>query len=343
MNRLKLVICDEDEIYCRRLDEFLRSNLGLGFDIFSFTDYDLMEKFINKTKASLLMIAESALEGIDERRLYGHVRNMIVLDEGLGGSSIVMDQGGNDINKKFVSKYQPASMISKEIVSFCADDAEEFSGLGIEASPGKGKVLSLYSPLSKCGQTTLAVNISEKLAQGAKVIFLSFESFSTLPQILGVTSDEDITDLMYYADLEPEKFGLYLQKIKKTKNGVDYVMPARTAMQIKEIDCVKVKQLYNLLANECGYDYIVVDLTEHPGDFFDIAALSNRLITITRQYSADQYKIKLFEDLLLQGEMEELREKLVKCRVPDIRDRSEYNDFIEGLLISEGITDGSEA
>ncbi len=41
--------------------------------------------------------------------------------------------------------------------------------------------------------------------------------------------------------------------------------------------------------------------------------------------------------------MEELREKLVKCRVPDIRDRSEYNDFIEGLLISEGITDGSEA
>ena len=344
MNRLKLAICDEDELYCRRLDEYLRSNLGLGFDIFSFTEFDLMEQFVKKTKIALLMIAESALEGIDDLRLSENVRNVLVLDEGFGSGSLVCEDGEctTGLNKKYINKYQPASVIVNDIVGFCTEEAEEFTGLSLSAAPGKGSVIGLYSPLSKCGQTTLAVNMAEKLARDAKVIFLSFESFSTLPQMLNLNSDEDITDLIYYADIEAERFGLHLEKIKKSRNGVDYVMPARTAMQIREISCQKLKHLYSLLINECGYDYIVVDLTEYPGEFFDIAALCYRLITITRPFASDQYKLKLFEEVLMQSELEEVREKLVKCQVPDIRDRKSYDDCVTRLLESEGIIGGTE-
>lgn len=342
MNRLKLAICDEDEIYLRRLDEYLRGNLGLGFDIFSFSEFDLMEQFIKKTKIALLMIAESALEGIDDQRLSENARNVLVLDEGL--CNVVREDGeyATNLNKKYINKYQPASVIVNDIVSFCSEEAEEFTGLSLTAAPGKGNVIGLYSPLSKCGQTTLAVNIARMLARDAKVIFLSFESFSTLPQILGLSSDENISDLIYYADLETEKFGLYLEKIKKSQNGVDYVMPARTAMQIKEINCQKIRNLYSLLINECGYDYIVVDLTEYPGEFFDIAALSNRLITITRPYASDQYRIKLFEEVLLQSELEDVRDKLVKCQLPDLRDKKAYDDYVYKLLDSEGIIGGKK-
>ena len=38
MKKLKLAICDKDDIYCHRLDEYLRGNLKLSFDILSFTD-----------------------------------------------------------------------------------------------------------------------------------------------------------------------------------------------------------------------------------------------------------------------------------------------------------------
>ncbi|WP_029231473.1 hypothetical protein [Butyrivibrio sp. VCB2006] len=342
MNRYKLAICDEDEIYCRRLDEYLRGNLGLGFEIFSFTSFEIMEKFLEKTKVSLLMIAESALEGIDDLRLSGNIKNVLVLDEGLGGSNRVSEDGAFLVNKRYINKYQPASLIVNDIVGFCTEESEDFTGLGLQSSSGKGRVIGLYSPLSKCGQTTLAVNIAERLAREGKVVFLSFESFSTLPQMLDISSNEDINDLMYYAELERDKFGLYLEKIKKTRNGVDYIMPAKTAMQIKEIGLSKVSNLYKLLAAECGYDYIVVDLTQYPDDFFEIAALSYRLIAITRAHASDLYKLKLFEEVLMQSGLEEVREKLVKCQVPDIRDKKAYEDYVRDLLESEGITGGSE-
>lgn len=338
MKKLKLVICDSDELYCRRLDEYLRSHLHLSFEIFSFTEFRIMEKFAKENTIELLMIAESMLEQLQEFRTSDCPRSVLVLDEGLGGSSVVRD--GDDKTTKYVDKYQSAASLVDDIIGFCMEDPSSFCGLGLQKTSGKGRVISLYSPLSKCGQTTLAVNIAEFLAKDTKTVFLSFESFSTLPDYLGIDYEEDISDLIYYADCEREKFGLYLEKIKRSKNNVDYIMPAKTAMQIKEIGFEKVMELYRLLTQECGYDNIVVDLTELPNGFFDIASYSDKIFTITRDNLRDDRVMQMYDEVLRKSELEDIIEKTVKCQLPDIRDKQEYDGYVHNLLVREGLMNG---
>lgn len=339
MKRLRLVICDTDEIYCRRLDEYLRNHLNLGFDIVSFTEFELMEQFAKKNNVELLLIAESLFAEIDQARLPESLRNVLILDEGLGGNCVVREDT-DGVTTKYVTKYQPASDLAKDVISFCTEESGDFTGLGIQTVAGKGRVISLYSPLSKCGQTTLAVSIAEFLARKSKTIFLSFESFSTLSDYLGIDYEEDISDLIYYTDCEHDKFSLYLEKIKRNKNNVDYVMPAKTAMQIKEIGFEKVAELYKLLTCECGYDNIVVDLTELPDGFFDIASLSYRIFTITKDNLRDDRVMRMYDEILRQSELEDIIEKTVKCQLPDIRNRQQYDGFVFSLLKKEGVIDG---
>lgn len=339
MKKMKLVVCDCDDIYCRRLDEYLRNNLHLGFEIISFTDFNLMEKYARKNKVELLMIAESLFSKIDQHGLFGYMKNILILDEGLGGSSEVREDVCGPTTK-YVNKYQPAQALAKDIIGFCTEKSGDFLGLGLKTMSGKGRVISLYSPLSKCGQTTLAVNIAEYLARKSKTILLSFESFSTLSDYLGIEYEEDISDLIYYSDCERDKFSLYLEKIKRSKNNVDYIMPAKTAMQIKEIHYEKVLELYKLLTCECGYDNIVVDLTELPDGYFDIASTSDKIFTITKDTLRDERVMQMYDEILRQSELEEIIEKTVKCQLPDIRNRQQYDSYVYNLLMKEGLIDG---
>ena len=117
-------------------------------------------------------------------------------------------------------------------------------------------------------------------------------------------------------------------------------MPAKTAMQIKEIGFEKVMDLYRLLTNECGYDNIVVDLTELPDGFFDIASLSYRIFTITKDNLRDDRVMRMYDEILRQSELEDIIEKTVKCQLPDIRNRQQYDGFVFSLLKKEGVIDG---
>jgi hypothetical protein len=343
MTKPKFAICDKDELYCMRLDEYLRGNLSLPFEICSFTDPLIMEKFVKENVVTLLMISESVLMDLEENLRKLICRNVLILDEGMGSLSMVReDDKEQDVNIAVVNKYQAASGIVDRIVSYCADSTEVFDGLGMRMDGGKGKVLGLYSPLGNCGQTTMAIAMAEYLAEKAKVAFLSLESFSSLSHTLGISSEEDITDLLYYAECEKEKFGLYLERIKKTRNNVDYVMPAKTAMQIKEINLVRMNNLLELLIKNCGYDYVIVDMTEYPSDFFEIATGCDKIFTITRQHPADKYKMMVYENALMMSGYEELLNNTVKCQMPDVKDKRSFDLYLRDLLEREGIIDGAK-
>lgn len=330
MNGLRLAICDNDKTYCHRLDEYLRGHLNLAFDIFSFTDVDILREFAEKHPISLLMISESMYKCLEKGLVKDGFENIIVLDEGSGGVCEVSSDPG--VHLEYISKYQAASKIVDGIIDFCAEAPEDFEGVSTHAKIGKSKIIGFYSPISKCGQTTLAVEMAKKLAASHKVIFLSFESFSPLQAMLGIQCDEDITDLLYYADCERPRFSLYLEKIRENCYGADFIMPARTATQVKDITYQSVKELIELLADSAGYEYVLLDLTEYPEGFFDILQLCDRIYTVTRQVMPDAERVRAYETVLRENGFSEIETKTVKCQLPDIRDRKSYDYFVGELL-----------
>ena len=330
-----LALCDTDETYLGRLYEYLKENLKLSFEIAVFSAISPLMEFAKENKVALLVISENALWDLKtEAKAFGF-SNILVLDE---EANLVMEDETTDGScLMHASKYQPAKGIVDSIVEFCAERADDFEGVGCEFVSEEGKVIGLFTPLARAGQTSLALKMGEVLSRKARTIFLSFESFSTLPRTLGLDKEGTIADLMYYAECEESKFTLHLEKIKNTVGNLDVIAPAKTAMQLKEISYDNLKKLVNLLVKESGYEYVVLDLKDYPEGFFDILRLCNKLFTIVRPTEADAYKQELFEDVLRENGYEDVIADLTKVNVADLKDSRLMTNTAMTLLKKEGV------
>lgn len=330
MKCVTMAVFDSDELYCERLSEYLRSHLKLSFEIQAFTEAEKFAAYLDKREISLLVVSESSLSELDREVLGRSCKNVMILDE--DGYNVDFEDV-KDIKTRRVSKYLPASEIVDKVLELCISGAEDFSGLGFCAGDSPCRILGFYTPISRCGQTSFAVKMGEALARKGRTILISFESFSALMRPFEQEAEEDITDLLYFADCERDKFCLYLEKIKRTKNALDYIAPAKTAMQIREIGYEKVKELTTLLAREAGYEYILFDLKEYPDGFFEILDMCDVVYTVIRNNSADHYRLGRYTNALLENDYERVVTKTMKCMLPDARDGASYNRYIEDIII----------
>ncbi len=330
MKRVKLAVCDQDRMYCSRLCEYLRDNLELSFDIHSFTDAIKLREFSERNPVKLLVISEETLGEIDSPEIGKSFPNIIVLDE--ESCSQAVAEGRDNPHRRYVSKFLPASEIRDSVIDLCMDIPEDFSELGVKRAGAGCKVIGFYTPLSRSGQTSLAISMGELLAREKKTIFLSFESFSSLPDIIGCEPESDITDLLYYSDCERDKFCLYLEKIKLSRNGLDYVAPARTSLQVRELRSSRVMDLVELLSGEAGYENIIMDLKEYPEDFFEVLSLCDVIYTLNRNTGQDQYRMGRYNQILAQNGYEDILSKTVKCHMPGYREPSQAKELAAALL-----------
>ncbi len=333
MSKIVLAVCDNNRMYCERLQEFLRSRLKLSFVICAFTDTERLLEFSKKQKISLLVISEGAANRIPENVISEEFNNVILLEEDLSEEGFFHRNMLTPKNLRHISKYSPASLIVDTVLELCMCGQEEFAALSSSAKGNKCKVIGFYTPISRCGQTSLAIKMGEGLSRDKKTILISFESFSALSSMFDTEAEEDITDLLYYADCERDKFCLYLEKIRKNRNGLDYINPARTAMQVKEIDFARLKELIKLLSEEAGYEYVLLDLKEYPDGFFDILNMCDVVYTITRNNSADHYRIGQYNQVLSDNGFEDVLAKTVRFMLPKVRDGASYNRYVEALFL----------
>ena len=331
MNRPLLALCDTDEIYISRLDEYLRENLKLSFDIVSFTEVEILREFIKQTHIALLDISENAYATLKLKPPEGSISNILVLDEEIQGVC-EDEQSYGFSNIEHTSKYQAAGDVVGNIIDFCVKKSEDFVGINVKNVSSCGKVLGFYSPISKCGQTSLALKVGEELSEKGKTVFLSFERYSTLPKALGLKEDGDISDLLYYAEGDSNKFCLYLEKVKNEKGSLDVISPVRTAMQLKEIDSNNLKHLLDLLMTDAGYEYVILDLTDYPDGFFDILRLCHVVYTVTKAGSTDAYRVDMYEDTLRENGYEDVVAMTRKVNMMDVKDTAGLTRMARELI-----------
>lgn len=332
MKKEILALYDSDEVYCSRLSEYLRSHLNLGFEIHSFTDISILNSFSLLQDISLLIISETGLVSLQNQSDEVRYKNIIVIDEMLSEPMVAEDMGDyGSCRIEHVSKFRSASVIADKVMSFVTDERNGFKSLFATGGAERLKVIGFYTPISRCGQTTLALRCGVELAKKGKAVFLSFESYSSLLMMLGQERSEDITDLLYRAECRSEDLCIFLEKIKINHQGLDIIAPAGTAAQIRELDADKIRNLIRLLNTQAGYEYVILDLSEFPEGFFDILQLCDRVFSIVKGSTADVYRFERFSRILAASDYEEVLAKLVRCDPPSLKNPEAYATYIDEL------------
>lgn len=309
MKKKNLAICDGDEAYVRRLSELLAIRETFPFQIAAYTESrQLFDSGIENT-VDLLLISSSEYEKLisdsgKEKKLQDIL--VILLDDGKQNLLPMMP---------VIYKYQSGEIIRKELLEIYG----KTKGSEI-CSPRTGKkqakIIGVYSPVGRCGQTSFCLLLGQILAKKYKVLYLNFEPFSGLNSMMQIQEKKDITDLIYAMHGDGTRLSFQMESMISSFNGLDYITPSGSFMDVMGISEDEWIIMLEALKSGGIYDYVILDLSEMMQGLLNILRKCHLIYTIIRKDGFAAAKIDQYELLLKNYDYEDVMNKTRKCELP---------------------------
>lgn len=319
MRKREVVICDSNEVYAQRLQEYLAEERSLPFGIVFYTNYEKCVEYLSSGKAEVCVVSEDFIVGRDApEETNNQVKCWITLCE-----------EPTEMPKTGVFRYQSADSLIEQIC--------KMAGLDSRAPLSKteetvSKLIGIYTPIGRCLQTSFSLVLGQMLASKYKVLYLNFEAYSGFTQMLQRDFNADMADLLYYFKNISKDFSGQFAGMKQTINGLDYIPPAFSYIDISQILPNEWEYFLNTLGREGGYDYIILDLTDYVQGLYQILRNCSYVYTITRNDGMALAKIAHYENVLKELAYEDVLAKTRKCSFPIYR---QLPAEPENLLYSE--------
>ncbi|MDE5939197.1 MAG: hypothetical protein K2H37_08970 [Lachnospiraceae bacterium] len=312
-----MAICDTEEGYAFRMAEYLLEKVKLPYTLHLFTAVEELEKFAGREEIEILLIAESAWRLLKEAYIREQVTQLFILQE---------NDGAVQEDMRCISKYQSPELVVQAMLNVLAD------GGGWKDCPEvtdtAAKMIGIYSPVKRCLQTSFALSLGQLLAKEHKTMYLNFEMYSGLGELLRREYQTDMLDVMYYFQSAREKLALRLPTIIQNAGGLDYIPPMQYSLGIKEVPGEQWLALCRDIAAIGEYEYMILDLDDGIDGLFDLLKSCQKIYTITREDPFAQAKLRQYERMLQQGELGEISEKTVKCRFPIFQELPDSLDMM---------------
>lgn len=312
-----MAICDTEEEYAFRMAEYILEKVKLPYTLHLFTAVEELKKFAGREEIEILLIAENAWRMIREEFVRNQVAQMFILQE-----------GGRVEQEEIccINKYQSPDQVVQKMLDVIADgegwkDDPEATDTGV-------KMIGIYSPIKRCLQTSFALTLGQLLAKEHRTLYLNFEMYSGLGELLRRDYQTDMLDVMYYFQSAREKLALRLPTIIQNAGGLDYIPPMQYALGIKEVPGEQWLALCRDMAAIGEYEYMILDLDDGIDGLFDLLKSCQKIYTITMDDPFAVAKLRQYEQMLQSGELGEITEKTVKCRFPIFQKLPESLDMM---------------
>lgn len=330
MKKKRMVIYDRDEKYAGSLMEYLSGIEDLPYVILVYSEKKSLLEDAAVQAIDLLLASEAA---------YADIRGEIQ-----AGQVMILNESGelNWAELRNIKKFQSAEHIVQEIMQYYVEETRCVSKK--LTSCKTAKLIGFFSPVRRCAQTTMGLTMGQMLAEKRKTLYLNFESLSGFPYMMGYHGGKDLADLLYYLETTPEKFGLQLRACTERVEGLHYVPPINAMHQMLLVRPEQWQKLITAIAEEGGYDVILLDLSEGMQGLFEVLRMCTRVYTLTQEDRYARAKIEQYEYLLQICEYEDVLKKTVKKKIPVMREvpegymyrlGGEFSHYIKELLEEE--------
>lgn len=327
----RIVICDSERNYAEHLMEYLRRRLPDVYEMEMFTSEEKLLEIGNPKESALLIVSEREY---DPRIADAGYDQVLVLNE----TGVYM---GEDICN--VSKYQSIDTISAIVRQLCASGEKSESGMIRHTGPLH--ILGVYTPITRCLQTTFSLTMGQFLSRKGKVLYLNFENFSGLDHMLGRTFRGTVADIVYYNDCAKEKLMSQLSMLVENVGGVDMIPPMKSFIELRAIRENQWLDLFSSIERFTEYEYLILDLSEMTDGLLTILRECERIFTISRADSVSEAKMQGYEDLLRSAGYEDIASRTKRWQFPVFRElpaslenltHGEMADYVRRLLDEEG-------
>lgn len=299
-----MVLCDIEEEYAQLMTEYLRKQKNLPWELHTYTD---VEKLLQEEKeaVAMLVVAESAY--CEELRLLTPERFVILNESGIMRWEKL----------SYVDKYQEAEEVLKYLI-------REYMEVADVQLPRMRKscgtvFIGNYTPVRRCMQTSFAITMGLMLAQEHRTLYLNFEHYAGIAELLPDMQGLDMADLLYFLNAEKDKFRLRMQTISKRKGNLDYVPPMKSGQNLLTVTQEEWLGLLQKIEEMGEYEYVILDLSESMQGLFEILRMCTKVYTLSKEDRIAQSKLMQYEQILALYEYEDIRDKTKRLNLPHIR------------------------
>lgn len=304
-NKKLIAVCDSDLSYAGRLVEYLRQEAAFPFEIRLYTSTETLLEDCDTQEADLVVIAQSQYTPAAAQ---AGLKNLLMLNE----SDVLLEEPEN------ISKFQSIANIVTHIRAKCA--AEEEPVLP-SLRHGRPMVrIGVYTPVTRCLQTTFSMTLGQILASRHRVLYMNFEAFSGLDKMLARNFRGSVSDLIYYNECAREKLAGQLEMMTEEAGGMHFLPPMKSFIELRSIKREQWSSLLRTIEKVTEYEYLIMDLTEHTDGLLDILRTCDRVYTIVRDDTFSRARCFQYEDLLRRMNYEDIRMRTQYWKLPVFRE-----------------------
>lgn len=321
-----LVLCDEEEEYARLLTDFLQKQRDLPWRIHTYTS---IEELMRSEKEPVMLLAVSESVYSETLQALQPLRTVILNESGVIRWKDV----------PCVDKYQAAEEVLKYLLQIYMEVAD--TGLPRLRQGCRTKFIGNYTPVHRSMQTSFALTMSQMLAREHATLYLNFEHYAGIGELLPDLQTLDLADLLYFLNAEQEKFRLRLQTMLRHVGNLDYIPPMKSGQNLLTVQTAEWLGFLQKIEELGEYEYVILDLSESMQGLFEILRLCRRVYTLTREDRIAKAKLLQYEQLLSLYGYGDVLEKTRQPSLPQIRrlpeeleqlTRGELAALAEGLI-----------
>jgi len=298
MKRRKLIVCDEDELYARKLYEYISLKGTDVYETVLITGKEILLEYLESNNPEVLLVSgtfkDMDLSGYD-------IEHVIYLTEDRNATT----------EKPAIFKYSPANIILSELIGlYTVTEAALFG------PKGETKVIGVYTPVKRSFQTTFAITLGQILAKDKKTLYLNFESFSGFDILTGKATKTDLMDLLYLSECNRDTFSFRIGSITEKIGKLEYIPPARVYTAFADITAKQWLSLISLISEQTDYEYLILDLSEQVIGLLDILNNCDRIFTIVDNGRTARAKMAQYQELLSGKALKNIIDNTEKITIP---------------------------
>ncbi len=303
MDKRILAIFDGEESYAYRLMDFISAKEKVPFEVHVFTKQDKFFSYAQENEIECLLLSENAYQKQIETLKIPHI--------------IILSEGRTNLSKALchINKYQSCENILKEIMTYYAKSVSAPEQV-IRTINRKMHIIGIYTPVSRCLQTTFSLTLGQMLAKKYKTLYLNFEAYSGFSRMLSRDFKSNISDLAYYFSCAREKLFYQLESMVENIGGLDFIGPAEIYMNLSDIRGTQWIDLFHEIEKISDYEYLVLDLSDCLMDLWEVLQSCDVVYTIIRDDPLALAKVEQYEKALESMKYEDIKAKTKKWNLP---------------------------
>ena len=326
------MIYDADTAYAEHLSFYLNSQNSFPYEAMPFSDCSVLRSFLDKTENVRILSGEAA-ENIwpsEDTEEGGRERKGAVSGEhgAIPGRRFV--RLCEEPEEDGIFRYQSCEKLMKEILEAFGRGRARQADMMQEST-----WTAVYSPVGRCGKTSLAIALGETLSEQYRTLYVNLESCSGFDSIFQMEEGMDLSDLIYCVRQKEELTAKRMSEAICRWKNLDYVRPVFADCDLQDVTPEEWIQFLKQLMEAGEYEAAVLDTGSIGSGVFELLARCRAIFVPTLNDPVSAAKLKQFDENISILAPAGLSDRMYRVQVPKGRASWMEGNFPEGLLRSQ--------